>query len=133
MKIAILAAALCVSTQLPATGLPSAPVQPSIHQPSATPAFSFVRGHKQGKGYNIQFSMTSNAGIDHFEIEYTYEDATDPYSNWYVCGRLNNTNLNVNRFTDMGALPGTINYRVIAYMTSGGTVTSAPYTTDITP
>ena len=133
MKIAILAAAVLISTQLSATGNNSHPSTPAITQPPTTQAFDFVRGHKQGHGYNLQWKLTTNAGIRNFEVQYTYEDPNDRYSNWYVCGIVNNSNLNIFKYTDMNALPGVINYRVVANMNSGATLTSACYTIEITP
>jgi hypothetical protein len=127
MKIAILCAALLVSTQL--TAEPPVTEKPLTSVSQVNPNFSFLRGHKQGRGYNIQWSMTTNAGIERFEVQYTYEDPMDVYSNWYTIGTVNNSNAQMNRFTDMGALPGIINYRVIAIMSNnGGTVCSGYHT-----
>ncbi len=95
--------------------------------------FSFVRGHKNGKGHSLQWSMTNNSGIESFEIQSTYEDPTDPYSNWYTVGNVINTNQKMFRFTDQTVLPGIINYRIVAIMSSySGTVVSPFYTTVIT-
>ncbi len=91
--------------------------------------FSFVRGHKLGKGHSVQWSMISNAGIDHFILESTYEDPYDMYSNWNTVGIIINTNTNINKYTDQSVMPGNINYRVIAVLSgSGGVVVSEIYT-----
>jgi len=130
MKIAILCAALFVSTGL--TAEPQIHVTTQVNQSQVNPSFNFIRGHKQGKGHAIQWSMSSNTGIERFEVQYTYEDPMDIYSNWYTIGIVNNTNANINRFTDMGALPGVINYRVIAVMSNNaGTVCSGNYSCTI--
>ena len=94
--------------------------------------FKFVRGHKTGKGHSLQWSMTNNTGVESFEIQSTYEDPTDPYSNWYTVGNVANTNQKMFRFTDQTVLPGIINYRIVAIMSSfSGTVVSPLYTTVI--
>ena len=130
MKIAILCAALFVSAQV--TAEPPVSLSPLTAVSQANPNFTFIRGHKQGRGHSIQWSMTSNAGIDRFEVQYTYEDPGDIYSNWYTIGTVNNSNAQVNRFTDMGAIPGVINYRVVAIMSNNsGTVCSGHYTCTI--
>jgi len=127
MKIAILCAALFVSTQVTAEAPVSHSQLTTVSMPN--PNFNFIRGHKQGRGHSIQWSMNSNAGIERFEVQYTYEDPNDIYSNWYTIGTVNNSNAQVNRFTDMGALPGVINYRVIAILSNNaGTVCSGLYT-----
>jgi hypothetical protein len=131
MKIAILAVALFVSTQV--TADQTQPVSPlKLISAQANPNFTFIRTHKQGTGQTVQWSMSSNANIERFEVQSTYEDPTDIYSNWYTIGQVNNSNSNVLKFTDQGALPGIINYRVVAIMrNNAGTVCSGFCTTVI--
>ncbi len=128
MKTILVIAAIFSFSELSATSIPASFQQTMLKEAKVYPAFVFVRGHKQGKGYSVQWSMTSNTGIQKFRVEYTYEDAGDPYSNWYAAGEVNNTNTNIFKFTDMGALPGTINYRVIAVMSNNATIVSGTYT-----
>ena len=89
-------------------------------------AFEFLRGHKQGNsGYALQWSMTSTSGIGHYEIQCTYEDPNDEYSNWTTLGTAMNTRANIVRFTHQAVTPGFINYRVIAVLMDGrSTITS---------
>ena len=87
---------------------------------SSEPSFLFLRGHKQGQfDYALQWSMTSNIGIDHFEIQSTYEDPYDPYSNWANEGTAIITNANIIKFTDKAVMPGIIGYRVVAVSSNG--------------
>ena len=132
MKNTILLAGLFISLQV--TALNTAPIvlDPVVKASHAAPSFRFLRGHKQGRGHSLQWSMTSNNGIERFKVEYTYEDPYDPYSNWYTAGWVNNSKQNIVKFTDMGCLPGVINYRVTAIMSNNaGTVVSSIYTCTI--
>lgn len=132
MKTAILCAVLFSSTHVSAVE-PHSKLPVTIFQIKPTSVvFSFVRGHKLGRGHSVQWSMVSNAGIDHFEVQRTYEDPSDIYSNWYIVGNVNNSNANVFKITDQSVLPGIINYRIIAVLTgNNGTVISDIYTTTI--
>jgi hypothetical protein len=128
MKIAILVASLFVSTQVSAVEFPAIPQQPTVSQQS-TPGFAFVRGHKQGKGYSIQWSLTSNTGVANYEVQSTYEDPTDPYANWFTVGTVTNSNRPIHSYADMSVLPGIINYRIVANLSNnGGQVVSDIYT-----
>ena len=132
MKITILVVGLLISGLVSATE--KTPVTPKVvvKQQTFTPSFLFLRGHKQGQGYGLQWSMSSTAGIDRFEVQYTYEDPYDPYSNWYGAGWVNNSNQNIFKYTDMGCIPGIINYRVMAILSNNaGTVVSVIYTCTI--
>jgi len=85
--------------------------------------FSFVRTHRQGKGATITWAFVSpNASC--FIVQRTYEDPNDQYSNWEgIC----NTPCNSSRsykFTEENVFPGFVNYRVVAFMNDGSTVTS---------
>ncbi len=128
MKTAILFAILFSSTRLTAIETNSQlPVTISSLKPTAD-AFSFVRGHKLGKGHAIQWSMASNAGIESFIVQSTSEDPNDPYSNWYTVGNVINNNKNLYRITDVNPYPGIVYYRVIAVFTGNRpTITSDIY------
>ena len=119
MKTALLMAGLLVWSQVPASAAISVSALTTIQQPHppGNANFLFLRGHKEGRmRYGLQWNMTTNAGIDHFVVQATYEDPTDPYSNWYILGTVNNSRNNIFRFTHSNILPGIINYRVIAVM-----------------
>ena len=51
--------------------------------------FSALRGHRQGKGTMLMWSMMNNSIYQDFKIESTYEDPTDPYSVWVTRGIVN--------------------------------------------
>ena len=96
-------------------------------------AFEFLRGHKQGNSaHALQWSMTTNAGIDRYEIQCTYEDPNDEYSNWTIIGTAMNSRSNIVKFTHQSVTPGFISYRVIAVLSDGrSTITSGIYSTTI--
>ena len=135
MKNLILLLSLFISTQVSATDRTTITHNPLPESRYSTPAptsFLFLRGHKQGRGHSLQWSMNSNNGIQQFKVEFTYEDPYDPYSNWYTAGWVNNFNQNIFKYTDMGCLPGIINYRVTAILSNNaGTVVSPIYTCTI--
>lgn len=92
-----------------------------------TAAFSFVRGHKQGRNTTVTWGMVNNAGINRFIVECTYEDPADPYSVWQSVGYMPCTNSPIYKFIDSPVLPGMLNYRIIAVMNDNSTVTSNIY------
>ncbi len=133
MKNPILLVSLLISLQ--ASSINTSPIilKPVANKDQySVPYFSFLRGHKQGRGHGLQWNMSSNNGIEQFKIEFTYEDPSDPYSNWYTAGWVNNSNQNIFKYTDMGCLPGMINYRVTAILSNNaGTVVSGIYSCTI--
>ncbi len=96
-------------------------------------AFEFLRGHKQGNsGYALQWSMTTTSGIVSYEIQCTYEDPYDEYSNWTTIGTTINTRAKIVKFTHQSVTPGFISYRVIAVLSDGrSSITSGIYSTTI--
>ena len=106
---------------------------PGLTRSNTDPGFSFLRGHKQGQsGYALQWSMTTITGIAYYEIQSTYEDPYDIYSNWTNEGTAQNTRANIVKFTHQSVLPGTISYRVIAILSNGrANIVSGIYTTII--
>lgn len=99
---------------------------------TAYTSFIFLRGHKAGKGFSLQWSMASNLGFQNFQVESTYEDPNDPYSNWTVKGFVTNNGLKIFKFTDISPLPGIINYRVIAILPgNAGNIVSNIFTTTL--
>lgn len=136
MKNTLLLAGLLALSASPAIEQPAmaASPQPAMDVPQPRiPSFQFLRGHKQGRGrYGLQWNMTTNAGVQHFVVQATYEDPTDPYSNWYILGTVENSRNNIFRFTHSNMFPGIINYRVIAVMRDQlNSVTSPILTTNV--
>lgn len=128
MKIAILCALF-----FGAANFTSVEAQ-SFHSPvyvqsKTTPVvFSFVRGHKLGKGFSVQWNMGSNAAVERFEVQSTYEDPNDEYSNWYTVGSVETRRgQSVFRYTDKTVLPGVISYRVLAYMSNARGYEVSPF------
>ncbi|HNP53308.1 MAG TPA: hypothetical protein PKK69_01780 [Ferruginibacter sp.] len=109
----------------------SVALQHSPHFNNSPIAFQFLRGHSQGHNYALQWNMTNNAGIVRFEVQSTYEDPFDPYSNWLSLGSIESGRRNLFHFSDHPAWPGIINYRVIAYLRNGSTLVSDCLTTVI--
>jgi len=88
-----------------------------------TDTFSFLRTHRQGKGAVVTFGFSS-ANASGFIVERTNEDPTDPYSVWICVGNCQNNSSRSYKVNDANPFPGLINYRVIAVMNDGNTVTS---------
>ena len=86
--------------------------------------FSALRGHRQGKGTMLMWSMMNNSIYQDFKIQSTYEDPTDPYSVWITRGIVNNDGANMHQFRDANVLPGTLYYRIYARMDDGSMVCS---------
>ncbi len=117
MKIAILCALFFGASNLSSVEAQS--FRNPMHSQTKTEpvVFSFVRGHKLGAGYNVQWNMGTNALVERFEVQSTYEDPNDEYSNWYTVGSVEaSRRQNVYRHTDKTVLPGVISYRVVAFM-----------------
>jgi hypothetical protein len=124
MKSSLLVAAVLACTQISAGTIPEKSVEPVTLRQSAPPSFAFLRGHRQGKSANVTWGMSSNAGISRFDVESTYEDPNDPYSNWEIRGSTPNVNVRSFKFLDNDVLPGTMHYRIIARMNDGSSVVS---------
>ena len=132
MKIAILCAVFFSSTQFTPVEAQEKSSAAISQTKTAPVAFNFVRGHKQGKGYSVQWSVSSATSVESFEIQSTYEDPNDDYSNWYTVGTMNGKRGNVFQFNDLNVLPGMISYRIVAVIAGArGTITSPVFTTAI--
>ena len=131
MKTTILITAILCCTQVSAFVFPVKFVATVSETKPFTAAFSFIRGHKQGRFITVTWGMTNNSGVHHFNVESTYEDPYDPYSVWQPCGSMPCTNRPIFKITDAPVWPGTINYRVVAVMNDNTTITSVFYTTYI--
>jgi hypothetical protein len=133
MKNLLLILALAIGIQTSANNT-SLQVRLNISQPNGSgPSFSFLRGHKQGYAdYALQWSMSTTSGIDHYEIQSTYEDPFDEYSNWTSEGIVTGNRSNIIKFTHHDVLPGLISYRVLAILSNAGpAIVSDIYTTSI--
>jgi hypothetical protein len=124
MKSSLLVAAVLVCTQISAGTVPEKSSESVSFSQSVPPSFAFLRGHRQGRSAKITWGMNSNAGINRFDVECTYEDPNDPYSNWEIRGSTPNANVRSFNFVDSDILPGTMNYRIIARMNDGSSVVS---------
>jgi hypothetical protein len=85
--------------------------------------FSFVRTHRQGKGAVVSwaFSSTNASG---FAVQRTNEDPNDPYSVWFDISDVACNSSRSYKANDANPFPGLINYRVVALMNDGSTMTS---------
>lgn len=132
MKNLLLSLALGVSLNSSAVSISASPALTISPINNEETSFSFLRGHKQGKSaYALQWGMTSTAGIVHYEIQSTYEDPFDEYSNWTTEGTAVATRANILKFTHQSVTPGFISYRVIAVLSNGSNVVSAIYSVTI--
>ena|ERR1044072_7809720 len=85
--------------------------------------FSLIRTHRQGKGASISWSFLSS-NVSGFIVQRTNEDPYDPYSVWVDVSTVGCDMSRSYRCHDANPFPGLINYRVIAIMNNGGTITS---------
>jgi hypothetical protein len=92
-----------------------------VKQPSM---FAFLRTHRQAKGVTTTWGMASYEGIACFTIQRTYEDPTDPYAFWEDLSVMPCNARRSYSYNDNLVFPGMINYRVVANMTDGSSVTS---------
>jgi len=87
--------------------------------------FAFLRTHRQGKGTAVVWGVNASDAIVGFGIQRTYEEPTDPYSNWEEVGTVPNNGARSFTHRDLQVFPGIIHYRVIAIYADGTTATSA--------
>ena len=86
--------------------------------------FAFLRAHRQGSGITLTWGMASNSNLIGFDIEKTMEDPNDPYSVWTPVTSVTGSDARSFKYTDGSVLPGTSNYRVIAWYSDGRSSTS---------
>ncbi|MER3463815.1 MAG: hypothetical protein C4329_04735 [Chitinophagaceae bacterium] len=106
---------------LTTAAVPNTSVNSSVSK--YTDDFSFIRGHRQGKGATISWGFNS-ANATAFTLQRTYEDPSDPYSVWEAVSNFPCNGSRQYRYTDSSVFPGFVNYRVIAAMADGSTVVS---------
>lgn len=85
--------------------------------------FSFVRSHRQGKGAEVSWAFVSS-NASGFKVQRTNEDPNDPYSVWINVSSVGCNSSRSYKCHDENPFPGFINYRVIAVMNDGSTMTS---------
>jgi hypothetical protein len=98
----------------------------SVKQAVVASQFEFFRTHRQGRdGVTATWGIT-NPGNDVtcFIVERTYDDPADPYAMWDVVSNTPCTGARSYKCTETNVFPGFLSYRVTAYMTAGGTVTT---------
>ena len=86
--------------------------------------FAFLRTHRQGKGVVATWGLISNNGVAGFLVQRTYQDPTDPYAMWDDVNSMSCSSSRSFKFCDENVFPGYINYRVVAVMEDGNSVTS---------
>jgi hypothetical protein len=131
MKNYLLISALAISLQVSAS-IPevSTPIQGK--QIVTNDDFEFIRGHKQGKsGLTLQWKMNNNSNVQYFEVQCTYEDPMDEYSNWTVLGHVDNFVSPLNKFTDQPIYSGILNYRIVAVLKNGAGIVNSPIFTTV--
>jgi hypothetical protein len=85
--------------------------------------FSFIRTHRQGKKAVVSWSFLSS-NVSGFIVQRTNEDPMDPYSVWIDVASVGCDQSRSYKCCDENPFPGLINYRVIAVMNNGNTMTS---------
>jgi len=113
-KLTIIAITIVVFLSIAATPIPEKPT---------SDGFSFVRTHRQGKGAEVSWSFSST-NASGFAVQRTNEDPNDPYSVWIDVSSVNCNSSRSYKCHDENPFPGLINYRVIAVMSDGNTITS---------
>lgn len=98
---------------------------------SPSSEFSFIRGHRQGKGIMLNWGMNSGNQVNEFRIESTNEDPSDPYSNWAIEGTVPGGDVRSFKFLDQTAMPGFNHYRIVAVMNNSTTIVSTVCTVRI--
>ena len=93
--------------------------------------FSFFRTHRQGKGVAASWGITSGAGVVSFQLQKTYEDPNDTYSEWSEVASGTCNGSRSYKCTDGNVSPGFVNYRVLALLEDGNTIASAVSTVHV--
>ena len=122
MKTKISVVAIILMALIAISATPVKPT-PTTSLKKASDGFSFIRTHRQGKGGTVSWAFTSS-NASGFCVERTNEDPTDPYSVWVDVGDIPCNSSRSYKCHDPNPFPGLINYRVIAFLNDGSTVTS---------
>jgi hypothetical protein len=97
--------------------------KPQAGLKKATDGFSFVRTHRQGRGAEVSWAFSSSNATG-FAVQRTNEDPSDPYAVWFDVSSVTCNSSRSYKCNDANPYPGLINYRVIAIMNDGSTITS---------
>jgi hypothetical protein len=93
------------------------PAKPGIS--AARPAnsvFNLVHAHRQGRAITVFWSTDATPqSVTHFVVEKTDQVPTDPASVWEQLTTTGNSGGRMFRIQDNNLVPGSLNYRVIAY------------------
>ena len=93
------------------------------NQSKSFDGFSFIRTHRQGKRAVVSWSFLSS-NVSGFIVQRTNEDPNDPYSVWIDVASMASDMSRSYKCCDENPFPGLINYRVIAVLNNGTTITS---------
>jgi hypothetical protein len=86
--------------------------------------FAFFRTHRECKGIEAVWAVTNTNGVVGFSVQRTYEDPNDPYAFWEEVSYMSCTAGRFYKCNDESVFPGIINYRIVAFMIDGNTVSS---------
>jgi hypothetical protein len=128
-KLTVLAIIAMVFFSIAATPIQEN-LKPATSSNKLADGFNFIRTHRQGKGAVVTwaFSSTNASG---FAVQRTNEDPNDPYSVWVDVSSVGCNGSRSYKCCDENPFPGLINYRVIALMNDGNTITSSISTVKI--
>lgn len=123
MKTKISVAAIILMAFIAIAATPILKLNSPTHSSKTTDTFSFLRTHRQGSGAVVTwaFSSTNASG---FTVQRTNDDPTDPYTLWTEVGNCACNSSRSYKVSDPNPIPGLVNYRVVALMNDGSTVTS---------
>jgi hypothetical protein len=128
-KLTIFAITIMVFFSIAATPIPEK-INPGKNASKSADGFSFIRTHRQGKGAVVSWSFSST-NASGFAVQRTNEDPNDPYSVWIDVSSIPCNSSRSYKAHDENPFPGIINYRVIAVMNDGSTMSSAVSTIKI--
>jgi len=121
-KLTIFAITIVVFFSIAATPIPGK-INPGKNASKSADGFSFIRTHRQGKGAVVTWSFSST-NASGFSVQRTNEDPNDPYSFWIDVSDVACNSSRSYKANDANPYPGLINYRIIAVMNDGSTITS---------
>src|SRR5689334_16072292 len=87
-------------------------------------SFTFLRTHRQGKSITATWAVSAIDGVVGFSVQKTYEDPNDPYAVWEEVDIIPCDLSRSFKYTDTNVFPGTSNYRVVAVLANGNSVSS---------
>ena len=85
---------------------------------------SFLRAHRQMKGVEVSWGVTSSDGVAGFVVEKTYQDASDPYSMWETVSSTQCNPSKSFKCYDENVFPGFLSYRIWTIMNNGSKTVS---------